>query len=170
MDSDTLDARKPNTLEINGANDGIARHISPTHRCDNKPLRARPLLDSYSALTRPLNDRYVRYTPSSTQALDILAFWGAHCTSRTVDMKNTPRSRYSRAHSVRSVAHCSFWHRIASECSGQPRPLTLPACDTGIVSPPARSGVPTPTQFVVYLYGVFVKKVASGFVSAFRPA
>ena len=32
----------------------------------------------YSAVTRPLHVhvRYVRYSPSNTQALDILAFWG----------------------------------------------------------------------------------------------
>ena len=30
----------------------------------------------YLTVSRPLHFRYVRYTPSNTQALDILAFWG----------------------------------------------------------------------------------------------
>ena len=29
----------------------------------------------YLTVDRPLHVRYVRYTPSNTQALDILAFW-----------------------------------------------------------------------------------------------
>jgi hypothetical protein len=29
------------------------------------------VIDSYSNVTRPLHDRYVGYTPSNTQALDI---------------------------------------------------------------------------------------------------
>ena len=34
------------------------------------------VVDRYSTVTRPLLDRYVRYTPSNTQALSLLAFWG----------------------------------------------------------------------------------------------
>jgi hypothetical protein len=34
------------------------------------------VIDGDSNVTRPLLDRYVGYTPSNTQALDILAFWG----------------------------------------------------------------------------------------------
>ena len=35
-----------------------------------------PVVGRYSTVTRPLHVRYVRYTASNTQALDILAFWG----------------------------------------------------------------------------------------------
>ena len=41
-----------------------------------RQFRDRPLLDRYSTVTRPLSDRYVRYTPEDPQALGILAFWG----------------------------------------------------------------------------------------------
>ena len=34
------------------------------------------VVDRYSTVTRPLPDRYVRYTPEDTQALGIPAFWG----------------------------------------------------------------------------------------------
>ena len=34
------------------------------------------VVDRYSTVTRPLHVRYVHYSPSNTQALDILAFWG----------------------------------------------------------------------------------------------
>ena len=34
------------------------------------------VVDRYLTVTRPLHVRYVRYSPSNTQALDILAFWG----------------------------------------------------------------------------------------------
>jgi hypothetical protein len=59
----------------NGAYDEMHTHFA-IYRCDNKHLRGRPLLDRYSTITRPLHDRYLGYTPSNTQAQDILAFWG----------------------------------------------------------------------------------------------
>jgi hypothetical protein len=34
------------------------------------------VVDRYLTVTRPLHVRYIRYSPSNTQALDILAFWG----------------------------------------------------------------------------------------------
>ena len=34
------------------------------------------VVDRYSTVTRPLPDRYDRYTPEDTQALGIPAFWG----------------------------------------------------------------------------------------------
>ena len=34
------------------------------------------VVDRDSTVTRPLHVRYVRYSPSNTQALDSLAFWG----------------------------------------------------------------------------------------------
>ena len=46
------------------------RPILPTYRCGNT------YTPPWSTVTRPLHFRYVRYTPSNTQALDILAFWG----------------------------------------------------------------------------------------------
>ena len=60
------------TLEINGAHDEMQELFRPHIAA----ITYVSVVGRYSTVTRPLHVRYVRYTPSNTQALDILAFWG----------------------------------------------------------------------------------------------
>ena len=39
-------------------------------------IRNISVVDRYLTVTRPLHVRYIRYSPSNTQALSLLAFWG----------------------------------------------------------------------------------------------
>ena len=55
----------------------------------------------------------------------------SHCTSRTQDMKNDPRSRYPTHSTCRSRAFCSWTSRMTNDCSGALRPCAYPACDSG---------------------------------------
>ena len=42
----------------------------------SRPMPLPQCIDRYMSVTCPLHARYVRYIPSNTQVLDILAFWG----------------------------------------------------------------------------------------------
>ena len=70
LDSDTPQNLK--TLEINGAHDEMHNPFRPHIAA----ITNISVVDRYSTVTRPLHVRYVRYSTSNTQALDILAFWG----------------------------------------------------------------------------------------------
>ena len=70
MDSDTPQNLK--TLEINGAHDEMQDPFRP-HIAAMTNIS---VVDGYSTVARPLPDRYVGYTPSNTQALDILWRYG----------------------------------------------------------------------------------------------
>ena len=70
MDSDTPQNLK--TLEIYE----VLMMKCTTHSPHIAAITNISVVDRCSTVTRPLHDRYVGYTPSNTQALDILAFWG----------------------------------------------------------------------------------------------